>query len=66
LTAIFLAFALLFVIVFLMMGFVSLSSRGSNTFLYFALAAISLLLLFMVLFFSASLETHAFIYFCPK
>jgi peptidoglycan/xylan/chitin deacetylase (PgdA/CDA1 family) len=57
--AVFILVTLLFLIIFLMMGFTSRARKARHTFLYFALAAVSLLILITVMFFSAGLSTHA-------
>jgi peptidoglycan/xylan/chitin deacetylase (PgdA/CDA1 family) len=57
--AVFILVTLLFLIIFLMMGFTSRARKARHSFLYFALASVSLLVLITVMFFSAGLSTHA-------
>jgi peptidoglycan/xylan/chitin deacetylase (PgdA/CDA1 family) len=59
--AVFILVTLLFLIIFLMMGFTSRARKARHSFLYFTLAAVSLLFLITVMFFSSGLpSTQAF------
>jgi peptidoglycan/xylan/chitin deacetylase (PgdA/CDA1 family) len=57
--AVFILVTLLFLIIFLMMGFTSRARKARHSFLYFTLAAVSLLFLIIVMFFSSGLSTQA-------
>lgn len=57
--AIFITLSIIFLAIFILMGIASQARKARNSFLFFSLAAVSLLLLIIVLFFIAGLSTLA-------
>jgi hypothetical protein len=60
--AIFITLSIFFLAIFILMGIASQDRKARNSFLFFSLAAVSLLLLIIVLFFIAGLSTLAHSY----